>query len=416
MSALTIRPLWTRAVFIVVMTLSLWGCSLTDGLLPPTQTNAPANQPTQTTALLAELTVKSLTIAPESGDQCQNPNASLGVALVIENSGNSNAGPFTVEVNTERQRVEKGLAVGQSIRLWYSGYRERNLVWVDVDNEVPEVNKQNNFFTQNLALPTLSPNCLPLPTPTLVAESPLYTLEGHTGKVWSVAFSPDGSLVASGSVDDTMRLWRVNQGSLLRTMTGHPFPVRTLAFSPDGALIASGSYDGLIRIWRVIDGMLIHALSGHGGWVIDLDFSPDGRTLVSCGDDYTVRLWRVTDGKLLQTIDEGMSGLNGVVFSRDGSMLAWGEADGTVRIRRIEDGSWVHIFRETRQAATALSFSPDGKWLAVGFADGALRIWNVDDGGLTQTIRNHSGEIASLAFSPNGHYLATGSWDHTLRL
>ncbi|MEJ2598714.1 MAG: WD40 repeat domain-containing protein [Anaerolineales bacterium] len=416
MSATTTRHTWTRASLTLVLALALWGCSLTDGLLPPTQTNIPVNGPTQTPAFLAELVIKSLAIAPKTGDLCQDPNAPLGIALVLENTGNANAAPFSIEVNTELQRLEDGLAAGQSIHLWFPGYREQNLIWIDVDNEVREADEQNNFLTRSLAVPTPSPNCLPPPTPTLVAEQPLHTLEGHTRKVWSVAFSPDGSLVASGSVDDTMRLWRVREGTLLRTMTGHPFPVRTLAFSPDGALLASGSYDGLIRIWRVADGLLLRKLTGHGGWVIDVKFSPNGNTLVSCGDDYTVRLWRVVNGQLQQTIDEGMAGLNSVVFSPDGRMLAWGEADGTVRIRRIIDGSWIHIFHDSTQAATAISFSPDGKWLAIGFADGVLHIRKVQDGSLVQTVRNHTGEISSLTFSPDGRYLVTASWDHTLLL
>jgi WD40 repeat protein len=127
----------------------------------------------------------------------------------------------------------------------------------------------------------------------------------HTDGVSSVAFSPDGSLLASGSWDRTIKLWRVADGSLVRTLTGHTDGVSSVAFSPDGSLLASGSgyRDRTVKLWRVADGALLRTLEGHTDWVSSVVFSPDGSLLASGSGDRTVRFWRVSDGALVGILD-----------------------------------------------------------------------------------------------------------------
>jgi serine/threonine protein kinase len=119
------------------------------------------------------------------------------------------------------------------------------------------------------------------------------TLTGHTNLVWSVSFSPDGSLLASGSYDDTIKLWRVSDGSLVRTLAGHTKGVLSVSFSPDGRLLASGSDDETIKLWRVSDGSLVRTLTGHTWNVFSVSFSPDGSLLASGSGDETVKVWEV---------------------------------------------------------------------------------------------------------------------------
>jgi len=116
------------------------------------------------------------------------------------------------------------------------------------------------------------------------------TLE-HTG-VFSVTFSPDGKILASGGPEG-ITLWRVSDGSLIRTLKGHTDKVTSVTFSPDGKILASGSEDDTIKLWRVSDGSLIRTLKGHKAWVCSVTFSPDGKILASGSDDKTIKIWRL---------------------------------------------------------------------------------------------------------------------------
>jgi len=162
------------------------------------------------------------------------------------------------------------------------------------------------------------------------------TLTGHTAKVTSVSFSPDGQILASGSWDKTIKLWRVSDGRLIRTLTGHTNHVNSVSFSPDGQILASGSDDKTIKLWRVSDGSLIRTIEGHTGSVESVTFSPDGQILASGSDDKTIKLWRVSDGSLIGTLEGHTDAVLSVSFSPDGQILASGSDDNTIKIWRLE--------------------------------------------------------------------------------
>jgi WD40 repeat protein len=240
------------------------------------------------------------------------------------------------------------------------------------------------------------------------------TLEGHTNVVTSVTFSPAGSLIASGSWDNTIKIWRVSDGSLVRTLEGHTSGVNSVTFSPDGSLIASGSLDGTIKIWRVSDGSLVRTLEGHTSGVNSVTFSPDGSLIASGSWDRTIKIWGVSDGSLVRTLEGHTSGVNSVTFSPDGSLIASGSWDNTIKIWRVSDGSLVRTLEGTN-VVTSVSFSPDGSLIASGSWDRTIKIWRVSDGSLVRTLEG-TNVVTSVTFSPDGSLIASGSDDNTIKI
>ena len=131
----------------------------------------------------------------------------------------------------------------------------------------------------------------------------LQTLEHHFDWVWSVVFSPNSQLLASGSRDNTIKLWDPTTGELWQTLKGHSNSVLSVAFSPNGRLLASGSEDNTIKLWDPTTGELRQTLNGHSRSVLSVAFSPNGQQLASGSDDNTIKLWDPTTGELRQTLE-----------------------------------------------------------------------------------------------------------------
>jgi WD40 repeat protein len=148
----------------------------------------------------------------------------------------------------------------------------------------------------------------------------LQTLEGHLSWVCSVAFSPDGQQIVSGSGDSTVRVWDACTGAALQTLKGHSSYVNSVAFSPDGQQIVSGSYDSIVRVWDACTGAALQMLKGHSSSVSSVAFSPDGQQIVSGSGDSTVRVWDAHTGAALQTLKGHSSSVSSVAFSPDGNI------------------------------------------------------------------------------------------------
>jgi len=208
-------------------------------------------------------------------------------------------------------------------------------------------------------------------------------LGGRTEKALCVAFSPDGTTVASGSSNRTAYLWSTRTGELLKTLTGHTGEVRTVAFSPDGRLIATGSGDHTARLWDAQSGALVQTLAGHGDDVCSLVFSPSGELLATAGGfDGTVKLWRVSSGVELYTLRGHSESTLCVAFSPDGTTLASGSSDRTVKLWDVSTGAIIRtlsgqVVPET-SVVSSVAFDSSGKYLAAAYhPKGSLRVEHV---------------------------------------
>ncbi|WPJ61285.1 hypothetical protein SMAC4_13430 [Sordaria macrospora] len=244
----------------------------------------------------------------------------------------------------------------------------------------------------------------------------LQTLEGHGYFVTSVAFSPDGQRLASGSGDNAIKIWDPASGSCLQTLEGHGYFVTSVAFSPDGQRLASGSWDNTIKIWDPASGSCLQTLEGHHGYVGSVAFSPDGQRLASGSYDNTIKIWDPASGSCLQTLEGHGYFVTSVAFSPDGQRLASGSGDNAIKIWDPASGSCLQTLEGHHGSVESVAFSPDGQRLASGSGDSAIKIWDPASGSCLQTLEGHDGSVGSVAFSPDGQRLASGSGDNAIKI
>ncbi len=240
-------------------------------------------------------------------------------------------------------------------------------------------------------------------------------LTGHEGIVRGVAFSPDGSRLASVAQDHTLRLWEPATGRAIATARGQQGEsVAAVAFSPDGRRLASGGDDGSVLVWDAQTGAPLGECRGHTGPVEALAFSPDGKRLVSTAGsaENASRLWDVATGSLLAVLPAPMT-----CFTSDGTRVV-GHRDSFIHVADAATGKQSMAPRDAGGRVFCLAVSPDGRRLALGcdYPDNAVRLWDLDEGKVLSVMTGHRNRVNTVAFSPDGKFIASASQDQTVRV
>jgi hypothetical protein len=253
--------------------------------------------------------------------------------------------------------------------------------------------------------------------------SHLHTLTGHSDWVYSLAISPDGQTLASGSFDKTIKLWQLSTGqrspTLYLNIQRQCFALLSVRM---GKPLASGSFDETIKLWHLDTGELICTLTGHTASVRSLAIATEGQALVSGSFDETIKLWRLDTGEFIGNVAEQTGAVSAIAISPDGQTIASGARDGIITLRQLDPTrattkpAFTLTLTGNLSSVCSLAISPDGQILAAGCTDGNVKLWQLSSGELLNALNGHLGPVMSAVFSLDAQTLISGSADGTIRI
>lgn len=246
--------------------------------------------------------------------------------------------------------------------------------------------------------------------------------------IYTVAWSPDGKYIAAGdgglggghgqpiTGQGTVQIWNAATGSPLLSYHGHVSRITTVAWSPDGQEIASGSADKTVQVWNAFTGRLLLTYRGHADVVTSVAWSPDGKEIASASQDKTIQVWNATTGHLLTTYHGHTSIVNAVAWSPTGQYICSAGDDQTAQVWDAATGQTIFTYRGHASIVYAVAWSPDGQLIASASDDKTVQVWGATNGVLLLTYRGHSAAVRAVAWSPDGTRIASGGDDMTVQI
>jgi WD40 repeat protein/serine/threonine protein kinase len=248
------------------------------------------------------------------------------------------------------------------------------------------------------------------------ADMQLAVLSGHQDRIYSAAYSPDGTRIVTGSIDKTLRIWDARTGVQLVVLAGHLGNIFSVAYSNDGTRIVSASSDKTARIWDAHTGSQLAAFSGEGFRVIKAEFSPDGTRIVVASLDRTARVWDARTGAELARLVGHEDALQSAVYSPDGNRIVTASRDKTARIWDARTGAQLTVLSGHGGIVLSAGYSPDGTQIVTTSADKTARIWNARTGASLMVLSGHGDRVYLASYSPDGARIVTASDDKTARI
>ncbi len=295
-----------------------------------------------------------------------------------------------------RQVLDKMVEMATSRR-----YQSASEVLIDLNSPLHPSIRTPRAIPTNSATPRVTP-ALHLPRQNWRR---VYTLQGHTQPIRSLAITPDGQILASSSDDKTIKLWQLATGQELCKLRGHSKSVCSIAISADGQILASGSEDKTIKLWRLTQALQIgmitlgNWLSGDSGCVYSIAMTADGQMLVSLSSSGTVQLWNLKTGQEIHRLKGDTSWIHAIAISPDGQILAGASGD-TIKLWHLRTGRSLPILKGHTSWVRTLAMTPDSQILASGSDDATIKLWDLKTRRELCTLTGHTRPVYALAFSP----------------